>query len=297
MTARQPVDRHAVTSGGEVQAPPTDFMFTGYALIKEPLNLEAGGQEWVRKLFGHHGNPEASNGLILGATPWMIEMLGRRGYRNLVVVDMSKAMLCSAETALAPVLGESMKRTEFCESKWLEMRQPSRPFDTVLGDNSFSFLKFPADWSSLCNRLADMMSPCATLVARCLSVPQKHTALSVGAIVDKFLPEQSINYTEVRANLLFAQWNEKTWSIDTERVLDEFQSHRMELEPLFEKFGVGEDNDLLTVRKYRGAGAVYYAPPLPALIDVIEERFRITAIHFGSYRLGEYFPLVVASRK
>ena len=72
-------------------------------------------------------------------------------------------------------------------------------------------------------------------------------------------------------------------------------THGQKFDALLCACQVPEENDLVTMDKYRESGAVYYAPPLPSAVDVLRERFHVHAVHFGSYGMHEYFPVIVAS--
>jgi hypothetical protein len=92
-------------------------------------------------------------------------------------------------------------------------------------------------------------------------------------------------------------WDDTTYAIDTEKVIRSFDSNLPLFEQLIERFSPQSDNDLITVRKYRNAGAKYFAPPVPAILDIFRTKFDVTALHFGPYPMSEYFPLLVASRR
>lgn len=272
-------------------------MFRDYLAIREPLNLEEGGRAWFRDVFDWRRPADASAALVLGATPWMIEMLLHRQCRQVVAVDMSASMVQLAQGIVGKTSGNDLSKVQFHQSNWLDLSPVTSGIDVVLGDNSLSFLGYPKQWSLVCDHLADRMNPNGTLITRCLSMPKRHKPLSMQEIVDTFISRSSINYTEVRATLLFSRCNRGTYAIDTEQVLEYFESRRADLEPLFSRFPITEDDDLLTVSKYRSSRAVYYAPPLEHVLDVIGKRFRVTDVHFGPYSMAEYFPLIVASRK
>jgi hypothetical protein len=120
--------------------------------------------------------------------------------------------------------------------------------------------------------------------------------MPIEELVAGFTRRTSINYTEVRAALLFAHWNPVTYAINTEEVLDSYESNRRLFAPLLKRCADGVDNDLLTVRKYKSSGAVYYAPPLGEVLSLMGSSFRIRSVHYGPYAMSQYFPLIVASK-
>jgi hypothetical protein len=127
-------------------------------------------------------------------------------------------------------------------------------------------------------------------------MPSTHQPESLAALVARFRAQPIVNYTEVRARLLFAHWDSQTHSIPTWKALESFETHRPLFEPLLERCS-GQPNDLVTVAKYRDANATYYAPGLDAIVKVIAERFRVVDIQFGPYEMSEYFPLIFAVRR
>jgi hypothetical protein len=274
-----------------------DFMFSGYSFIREPLNLCAAGQRWFRGVYERERHGEGtSNGLVLGATPWLGRLLCQLE-RHVTCVDMSAAMLQLSRNLFSDHPEAGLEPPELIQANWLEMPSFDTSLSNVVGDNSFSYLTYPDGWRRFCDELADRMEPRAALITRLCSVPYKHCHQSIDQIIDQYVENDSINYTEVRAALLFAHWNCSTYEIDTERVLDVFEANEAKFARLFARFPVTLDNDLLTIRKYRGANARYFAPPLPNILDVVGRRFCVTAVHFGPYALSEYFPLLVAHRR
>ena len=268
----------------------------GYTQIGEPLNLHEAGRPWWANVYARQRSGHDSMGLVLGATTWMIELM-RRNTSHVFAADMNETMIHRAESELTGAPVETKGTVEFIQSDWLALPDFSRPFDVIFGDNSFSFLPYPKGWFDLADELADRMQTGATLMVRFLSMPPAHCPLTVDEIVEGFLQLTSINYTAVRTALLFAHWNRTNYSIDTERVCETFERERKKFNRLFQKFPLTPDNDLITVKKYKNSGAVYYAPPLADALDALEQRFRITGVHFGPYAMGQHFPLVVASRK
>lgn len=265
-----------------------DFMSRGYAVIAEPLNLLVRGQEWFVKIYRDAGRQEMGKALVLGATPWIIQLVAGT-CPKVVVVDMSSIMLREARDALPP----EVLNVEFVKANWLEFVSKGGEFDLVIGDNALSYLRFSDEWEVLIDGVARMLRRGGNMLFRVLSVPSCHKSESVEEIVTRHLGENSVNYTEVRARLLFAEWNSATFAIETEEVYKTFEERRAVFEPLFAKFGSSEVNDLVTVRKYKEAGAVYYAPPLGHILTTLGERFRVRQVHFGPYAMKEYFPLIV----
>lgn len=267
-----------------------EFMVRGYDLIQEPLNLWESGRRWFSEVCALDSGEAGRHGLVLGATPWLGALLART-HRHVTLIDGSDTMLENARRALAPSVDATYVR-----SSWQSLPAADALYDTVLSDNGFSYLPFPDGWVHLCHELASRMRPGGRLAARILSVPIRHRSETVDEIVARFAAQERINYTEVRAALLFSHWRETTFSIDTERVLRTYDDHAAAFETLLDRCAEGEPNDLVTIEKYRGAGAVYYAPPLDEWLGIIRRRFRVDGVHFGPYAMSEYFPLVSAVR-
>lgn len=272
-----------------------DFMAKGYARIGEPLNLLSGGQEWFRQVFATADVPRGGDGLVLGATPWMGQLL-RASQRRVIQADMSQVMLeFCAEQLIASGAADGGD-VHLLHADWRELPGDVDGLGVVIGDNAQSFLRYPDDWAPMIDSLADRMRSGAWLVSRMLALPRHHRRRSIDEIVTHFLAGESINYTEVRTALLFAHIDLLTYAIPVESVLEAYEANGAAFDTLLAKFGGAADNDLVTVSKYRGSGAVYYAPPLDEILDVFRRRFRIRSVHFGPYSMAEYFPLVVAER-
>ena len=271
-----------------------DFMARGYDLIGEPLNLHA-GQAWFGRVFGQTGGVTDGCGLVLGATAWMARLLHQTKAR-VVLADMSARMLRMAASELAET-SKPGSSFEFVHIDWRGLPRTVGEFAAVVGDNSLSFLGYPDEWDAMLDLLAERMCVGGRLVTRMLAVPRVHKRQTVEDIVAQFIAADSVNYTQVRAALLFAHLDPQTFAIPVEDVLVDYEANKSAFDALLARFGAPPDNDLVTVSKYRGSGAVYYAPPLDNILQLFHRRFRVDSVHFGPYQMAEYFPLVVAERR
>jgi hypothetical protein len=272
-----------------------DFMADGYALIDEPLNLRADGQRWFTEIYGRR-REVASAGLVLGATPWLAGLLARTCHHT-VMVDVSKAMLEHAFRELSSRSTRKRAPINAVQANWLQMPQRRDAIDIIVGDNAFSFLEYPNNWAQLRDVLSTITRHRGTLLLRVCSVPSSHRSMPLEELVAGFYRRDSLNYTEVRAALLFAHWNPGTFAIKTEEVLESFESNRRLFDPLLKRCADGVDNDLLTLRKYKRSGVVYYAPPLADILSLMGRSFRISSVNYGPYAMSQYFPLIVASKR
>ena len=268
-------------------------MVNGYSLIGEPLNLCIGGQAWFRHVLEEQYFDHDCVGLVLGATSWLSVLLSK-SVRRVVVVDNSAQMILMSRSTAA--IAECSSRIDFVQADWLSLPAFSEPLGLAVGDNSFHFMTYPTNWGNLCDQLADNMRPRGLLITRIPSIPASHSRSSPTEIVNRFFLKESINFTELRATLLFSHCDPNSFAIDTEAVLKTFESTRHIFTPLLERFPQ-PNNDLLTIFKYKNAGIVYYAPTLDRVIDILQRRFDILAIHFGPTELRYYYPLIVAVRK
>lgn len=268
-----------------------------YELIGEPLNLLAGGQRWFRKVLGCEYSPRPdARALVLGAIPWltrsMCEMVA-----HTTVVDTSAAMLAMCQSWVRPLALPASNAAAFVRANWLSLPESLQGLDLVVSDNSFSFLSYPDHWDELVDVLGRRMTDGSVLFARVLSVPASHRRLCPAEIVSRALSGRApVNLTAVRAALLFAHWDERDWIIRPEDALATFETHRRDFDPVLCGTRDGAANDLLSIEKYRGAGATYFVPPLAEAIQRFGRRFHVRAVYFGPYELSQYFPLIVASR-
>jgi hypothetical protein len=279
-----------VSEARDVTRGSAEFMAHGYNLIQEPLNLGATGRRWWADVCAADSREPQQQGMVLGATPWLGALLSR-SHACVTFIDGSETMLANARVELG-----SSVNARYVQGGWHALSTGDAPFDTVFSDNGFSYLPFPEGWTQLCDQLASTMRPGARLFARALSCPNGHRCETVAEIVSRFAALERINYTEVRAALLFSHWRDVVFSIDTQSALDTYDANAAAFATLLARHPAGVPNDLVTMEKYRGAGAVYYAPPLDQWLAVVRRRFRVEAVHFGPYAMSEYFPLVSAVR-
>jgi hypothetical protein len=273
-----------------------DFLRPTYGCVQEPLKLTAAARQW----FANVHDREASSGrtgLVLGATPWLAGLLTRT-LQHVVVADSSDEMLQLLAHELTNDAGCSGARGAVrpVRTNWLQLPTCFDSLDVVAGDNSFSFLEYPSQWRDLCDLLAARMPSGALLLVRMCSVPTHHQRLSIRQLVEKFCSPAPVNYTEIRTAVLFAHWNRHSYAIDTEEALASFEQHRTEFNCALAGAPSSVDNDLVTMAKYRGTGAIYYAPPLDEIVRLLGERFHVESVQYGPYRMSDYFPLVVARR-
>lgn len=273
-----------------------DFLAQDFELIGEPLNLLEVGQEWFTNVYRSQPGMTGPRGIVLGATAWLGCLLCQTCER-VVLVDRSDAMLEMAEgSVLRASIPEKRGSLQFMQGDWLSLPNLPGPVSIAVGDNAFLFLRYPDDWLSFCNELASRMHPGARLITRVPSVPPDYEPATVEEIIFRFIKGESINYTAVRTSLLFAHWDKLTYAINTEQVLKTFETNRQKFDALYRKFPVAGD-DLTTVEKYRDSSAIYYAPPLDNILQVLRTRFRVAEVHFGQYPMAEHFPLIVAIRE
>jgi SAM-dependent methyltransferase len=279
-----------MTEGSGPTVAATDFMAHGYDLIEEPLNLRDAGQRWLSEVWSSTGTTGADRGLVLGATPWIATLLGRT-HRQVSLVDISELMLANSRAVVTGVTNP-----QFVRGRWLALPFVGGRYDSVISDNGFSYLPFPDGWIRLCEELAALLRPGGCLLARALSVAGGERVETVREVAARFSTVERINYTEVRAALLLSQWCERTFAIHTESALRAYDEHPSAFAPVLARCPAGEPNDLVTIEKYRGTGAVYYAPPLEEWLRILRRRFRIQGVHYGPYAMSGYFPLVAAVR-
>jgi hypothetical protein len=270
-----------------------DYMSIGYELNQEPLLLSARGQSWFESIYNFYSNETSNSALVLGGVAWMASILAK-SCKEINVIDHSSTMLenvwlNASETARSKLI--------LTHSEWQDLSFPRQKLDVVLGDNSFTYMKFPLCWQQLSNIVADNMNQNGLLFLRSFSVPEDHVKQSVEEIVGHYRNQESINFTEVRTRLLFSQWDSVSYDIFPEQVLDYFIRNQDVFKCLMDGLPPGANNDLETMSKYRNSNLVYAAPPLLEKIKVLKERFDILGIHFGPYQMNEYFPLVVARRR
>jgi hypothetical protein len=273
-----------------------DFMRFAYELNGEPLRLLEGGQRWFRRVLAHEYSPQPNaSALVLGATPWLTTIVCDT-VAETAVVDTSAAMLAMCESWVRPQMFGCTHAT-FIRGDWLSLPDAVRGLDLVAGDNSFSFLPYPEDWDEMMDILADRMLTGSVLLARLLAIPAAHRRLRPAEIVANALSRQAVvNLTALRVALLFAHWDERDWTIRPEEALETFEKCRRDFDPVLCDAPDGTGNDLLSIEKYRGSGAIYYAPPFAETLARFERRFRVRAVYFGPFEMSQYFPLIVASK-
>jgi len=272
-----------------------DFVSSRYAQTGEPLSLRARARAWFADIFERQSLPARSLGLVLGGTPWIGRML-RRALDHTALVDINPKMLDTARADFSSHDDGAAGTLELIEANWLALPALRAPIAIAVGDNSFSFVRYPGEWRHLCDALADRMHPGATLMARFLALPLGRLT-TVAEIIEQSLGATDINYTAIQTAMLFAEASLDSFQLHPARAVKMFDAHRADLGVLLKRCPCRPDNDMLNIERWRGSRAVFYAPPLAHILDALGERFRVSDIHFGPFDMAEYFPLIVATRK
>jgi hypothetical protein len=269
-----------------------NYMSIDYDLIREPLNLTEAGRPWFKSVYQNSiGATNNHAALLLGCVDWMISMLAEN-QSKVFVVDNSAVMI---EKTKQGIKGEANK-VNFVAADWLNQPELPTKVDAVLADNCFNFIEYPGKWELMFTKLANMMNVGGMVFFRFFSVPASHIKLSPEEIVKKYRSSEDVNYTEVRTDILFSQWDPATYLIDTEMALACYEANRAVFSALLEGKALGFKNDLESIAKYRNTRSLYPAPPLTEILRVLEKTFHITQVHFGPYAFSQYFPLVVATK-
>lgn len=272
-----------------------NFMSHTYNVIGEPLNLLENGQKWFTTHYNKlikKNNKKKETALILGATPWLGKLC-LNNHKRVYFTDMSKKMLRKSMN----IIDKQTEAVQFIQSDWLTLPRLDSPLDTVCADNSFAFLHFPQDWQKLLSYLAESMLKGNVLISRFFECPKKYHKDTVSKIIKDCINQKNINFTEVRARLMFAHLDEKTYGINMDQVVQTFEDNFIEFEALMKKYPNYEGNDLVTIRKYKDTGLILYSPSIADIVGLVSKWFNIKEISYGPYALSEYFPLLVAQRK
>ncbi len=277
-----------------------DFMSRDYSRIGEPLNLLEPGQRWFREQYRAFATPGGGAALVLGATPWLGQLCGE-DHRVTFHVDRSGEMLGILRRSLA-ALGATRPGAayELLQRDWLDLPSLPGPLDVVCGDNSLDFLPFPDGWRRLLSVVADRMRRGGILAMRvfqCPLDPRTATRRTTEVWLEEWSAREMLEPTALRAALMFSWIDPLTYGIDTEAVVRQYEEGEQKFVRFMERRGAGPDNDLATIRKYKGTGLVLYAPPLERTLALVSERFRVERVAYGDYAMADCFPLVLARRR
>lgn len=274
-----------------------DFMSPDYAMIGEPLNLLEDGQRWFRRMYYAFNGKTKAVALILGATPWL-GLLCKENHRTVIFSDMSSAMLNKASEAFERAgFSKNSNEVHCIQSDWLRLPHLAQRLDTVCADNSFAFLIFPTDWERLLSYVADSMPSGGIFLARFFEHPTSHRSETVPEIIEFYLHRNKVNFTEVRARLMFSILDQESSRIDTEAAVAAFEANGEAFSCLINRFSENQPNDLVTIRKYKDSGISLYAPPVNNILDLLRKDFDVERVGYGPYALASYFPLIIARRK
>jgi hypothetical protein len=128
-----------------------DFMADTYSQACEPLNLLGASQAWFDDEYRCYNQSSKKAALILGATPWLTNLC-LTNHQHVHLMDLSKKML-GFYKADSP---DIENRIHHHCMNWTAISSLEPVFDTVCGDNSFSFIP-KAAWQQFINDLSQKM--------------------------------------------------------------------------------------------------------------------------------------------
>jgi hypothetical protein len=206
-------------------------------------------------------------------------------------MDLSKKMLGFYKANSA----EFENRIHHHCMNWTAISSLEPVFDTVCGDNSFSFIPKEC-WQEFIYDLAKKMSSGSVLISRFFSVPENYTPINRAELIQHYRVLDNINFTEMRCRMMFTALNIDEFEIDTRQVIDQYVGNISEYQ-LVSKVMKIEETLLNDVLKYRGTNIKLFVPKVSKIIELLSPCFRLLKVAYGSYGMSEFFPLIIAVRK
>ena len=261
-----------------------------YSQAEEPLNLLGASRAWFDSEYYGYRQSRKQAALILGATPWLANLcLGN--HQHVHLMDLSRKMLGFNK---AESVNAANGIHHHCMN-WVAISELEAVFDTVCGDNSFSFIP-KGHWQQFISDLSEKMRSGAMLISRFFSVPEIYSPLNRAELISHYRRHDSINFTEMRCRMMFTGLNIDEFEIDTGDVIDQYISNISEYQQVTASTKI-EETLLNDVLKYRGTNIRLFVPKVSKIIEFLAPCFRLVKVSYGSYGMSEFFPLIIAMRR
>jgi hypothetical protein len=178
---------------------------------------------------------------------------------------------------------------------WTAISRLEPVFDTVCGDNSFSFI--PKEfWGEFIHDLSEKMSSGSVLISRFFSLPEIYTPMNRAELIRHYRLHDKINFTEMRCRMMFTELNIDEFEIDTKNVIDQYVENISEYQLVSEDKKI-EETLLNDVLKYRDTNIKLFVPKVSKIIELLSPCFRLIKVSYGSYGMSEFVPLIIAMRR
>lgn len=259
-----------------------------YSLLDSPLRPSSEDlrtmEEAVAGWCASH--PRAAvKALLLGVTPAIANMEWPDG-SWLFGVDSSAAMVESVWPGDVPC-----RRSAVC-GDWKAVPVPGSSVNVVIGDGSFSCVRYPHDLRAVIAEVRRAISADGILILRCYIQPAQQE--SPDDVIADMLRGAIPSFHAFKLRLLIAMQKSVEEGVVLDTVYRYWNNRRIDVAGL--TLSTGWPAALIrSLELYRGTNTVHVFPTLPQLRAVLAPFFDEISLSTPSYPLGERCPILIAA--
>ena len=219
--------------------------------------------------------PSPGRGLMLGATAELLALAP-----DILAVDHNRAMLANL----------AFPRDRALLHDWRALPATLGPFDFVVGDGSFSGLRFPNDYEAVARALEGVAGPRARMVLRLYCAPSRRESdveVARAALAGRI---NSFHALKLRLAMALAAQGDSA-NVAVADLFDRFAALFPDRSALATASGWSLEQ-IGVIDAYRLSRVHYSFPTFAQLCDVLAPVLTVAASVHGGYELAERCPIV-----
>jgi SAM-dependent methyltransferase len=222
--------------------------------------------------------------VLLGVTPQIAEMKWPRG-SSLIAADLSMPMV----QGVWP--GDLPNKRAACQANWLALPLRDSSRDVVIGDGSFSCVRYPHDCRALAAETNRVVREDGILVLRCY-IQSARPERKEDVFEDLFRSAiPSFHWFKLR--LLMAMQENAERGVAVDEVYRYWASRNIDESALSARTG-WDAAVIRTIELYRGSDTVHSFPTMVELQSALSEFFEEIALSIPAHPMGDRCPILVA---
>lgn len=225
--------------------------------------------------------------LLLGVTPAIANMEWP-AESFLLSIDSSMSMIGSVWPENVPE-----RRSAAC-GNWKVLPAHSSSFHVVIGDGSFSSVRYPGDLAAVVSEVHRVLEHGGILVHRCFNRPAKPD--NPAGVMEDALRGAIPSFHVFKLRMLMAMQQSVEAGTAVDNLYRYWSSWNIGVEDFAERTG-WPVSLIRSLELYRGTNTVVVFPTLPQLRDALAPFFDEISLTFPSYPLAERCPILVAEAR
>ena len=230
--------------------------------------------------------------LLLGVTPQIAEMQWPRG-SSLIAADLSQPMVRQVWP------GDLPRFRAVVQADWLALPLKGSSRDVVIGDGSFSCVRYPEGFRTLTSEARRVLREDGLLVLRCYVPPAERER--VEDVFEDLSRSAMPSFHGFKLRLLMAMQDTAERGVAVDEVYRQWASRNIDESALIARTG-WDLADVRSIELYRGSDTVHAFPSTAEMQSILSEFFDAIALsvpahaptHTPAHGLADRCPILVA---